>query len=122
MKFKIQLLEPAEEFLLKLENKLKAKAFRTIELLGEFGPELREPFSKKIQGFEGLFELRIKQSSNICRFFYFFVKDRVDIFTSGYIKKEQKTSKDQLIKAFNMMKGYKGYELSNLKGKALILI
>ncbi|TGK35617.1 type II toxin-antitoxin system RelE/ParE family toxin, partial [Leptospira gomenensis] len=37
MKFKIQLLEPAEEFLLKLENKLKAKAFRTIELLGEFG-------------------------------------------------------------------------------------
>lgn len=74
MKFKIQLLEPAEEFLLKLENKLKAKAFRTIELLGEFGPELREPFSKKIQGFEGLFELRIKQSSNICRFFYFFEK------------------------------------------------
>ncbi|ASV05533.1 type II toxin-antitoxin system RelE/ParE family toxin [Leptospira interrogans] len=111
MKFKIQLLEPAEEFLLKLENKLKAKAFRTIELLGEFGPELREPFSKKIQGFEGLFELRIKQSSNICRFFYFFEKDRVVILTSGYIKKEQKTSKDQLIKAFNLMKGYKGYEL-----------
>ncbi|UID82707.1 type II toxin-antitoxin system RelE/ParE family toxin [Leptospira interrogans] len=111
MKFKIQLLEPAEEFLLKLENKLKAKAFKTIELLGEFGPELREPFSKKIQGFEGLFELRIKQSSNICRFFYFFEKDRVVILTSGYIKKEQKTSKDQLIKAFNLMKGYKGYEL-----------
>lgn len=111
MKFKIQLLEPAEEFLLKLENKLKAKAFKTIELLGEFGPELREPFSKKIQGFEGLFELQIKQSSNICRFFYFFEKDRVVILTSGYIKKEQKTSKDQLIKAFNLMKGYKGYEL-----------
>ncbi|TGM03791.1 type II toxin-antitoxin system RelE/ParE family toxin [Leptospira barantonii] len=109
MKFKIQLLEPAEEFLLKLENKLKAKAFRTIELLAEFGPELREPFSKKIQGFEGLFELRIKQSSNICRFFYFFEKDRVVILTSGYIKKEQKTSKDQLIKAFNLMKDYKGY-------------
>ncbi len=108
MKFKIQLLEPAEEFLLKLENKLKAKAFRTIELLGEFGPELREPFSKKIQGYEGLFELRIKQGSNICRFFYFFEKDRVVILTSGYIKKEQKTSKDQLTKAFKLMKTYRG--------------
>ncbi|MBM9575544.1 type II toxin-antitoxin system RelE/ParE family toxin [Leptospira sp. 201903070] len=108
MKFKVQLLEPAEEFLLKLENKLKAKAFRTIELLGEFGPELREPFSKKIQGFEGLFELRIKQGSNICRFFYFFEKGRVVILTSGYVKKEQKTSKDQLIKAFKLMKSYSG--------------
>ncbi|MCG6170119.1 type II toxin-antitoxin system RelE/ParE family toxin [Leptospira sp. FAT2] len=111
MKFKIQLLEPAEEFLLKLENKLKAKAFRTIELLGEFGPELREPFSKKIQGYEGLFELRIKQGSNICRFFYFFEKDRVVILTSGYIKKEQKTSKDQLTKAFKLMKTYRGEQV-----------
>ncbi|WP_061285966.1 type II toxin-antitoxin system RelE/ParE family toxin [Leptospira interrogans] len=105
MKFKIQLLEPAEEFLLKLENKLKAKAFRTIELLGEFGPELREPFSKKI---EGLFELRIKQGSNICRFFYFFEKDRIVILISGYIKKEQKTSKDQLARVLKLMKSYKG--------------
>ncbi|TGK30994.1 type II toxin-antitoxin system RelE/ParE family toxin [Leptospira gomenensis] len=111
MKFKIQLLEPAEEFLLKLENKLKAKAFRTIELLGEFGPELREPFSKKIQGYEGLFELRIKQGTNICRFFYFFEKDRVVILTSGYIKKEQKTSKDQLTKAFKLMKTYRGEQV-----------
>ncbi len=111
MKFKIQLLEPAEAFLLKLENKLKAKAFRTIELLGEFGLELREPFSKKIQGYEGLFELRIKQGTNICRFFYFFEKDRVIILTSGYIKKEQKTSKDQLTKAFKLMKAYRGEQV-----------
>nr|WP_241548289.1 type II toxin-antitoxin system RelE/ParE family toxin [Leptospira yasudae] len=45
----------------------------------------------------------------MCRFFYFFEKDRVVILTSGYIKKEQKTSKDQLIKAFNLIKDYKGY-------------
>ncbi|TGN17492.1 type II toxin-antitoxin system RelE/ParE family toxin [Leptospira idonii] len=108
MKFKIQLLEPAEDFLLKLENKLKAKAFKTIELLAEFGPELREPFSKKIQGYTGLFELRIKQGSNICRLFYFFQKRKVIIITSGFIKKDQKTDKDELDKAYKLMNTFKG--------------
>lgn len=108
MAFKIQLLEPAEVFLVRLENKIKAKAFRTIELLKEFGPELREPFSKKITGFSGLFELRIKQGSNICRFFYFFEKDKIIIITSGFIKKDQKTDRDQLDKANNLMNLYKG--------------
>ncbi|EQA36067.1 Gp49-like PF05973 family protein [Leptospira inadai serovar Lyme str. 10] len=110
MKFKVQLLEPAEDFLLKLENKLKAKAFRTIELLGEFGPELREPFSKKIQGYTGLFELRIKQGSNICRLFYFFEKGRVVIITSGFVKKDQKTDKAELTRAYKLMKTYIGDE------------
>ncbi|EOQ98307.1 Gp49-like PF05973 family protein [Leptospira wolbachii serovar Codice str. CDC] len=101
-------MEPAEDFLLKLENKIKAKAFRTIELLKEFGPELREPFSKKIAGFNGLFELRIKQGSNICRFFYFFEREKIIIITSGFIKKDQKTNRDQLDKAKKLMNQYKG--------------
>ncbi|WP_039929081.1 type II toxin-antitoxin system RelE/ParE family toxin [Leptospira yanagawae] len=108
MTYKIQLLEPAEQFLVSLENKLKAKSFRTIELLRDFGPELREPFSKKIAGINGLFELRVKQGSNICRFFYFFEKDKIVIITSGFIKKDQKTDKDQLDKAKKLMYIYKG--------------
>lgn len=108
MTYKIQLLEPAEQFLVSLENKLKAKSFRTIELLRDFGPELREPFSKKIVGINGLFELRVKQGSNICRFFYFFEKDKIVIITSGFIKKDQKTDKDQLDKAKKLMYTYKG--------------
>nr|WP_232371508.1 type II toxin-antitoxin system RelE/ParE family toxin [Leptospira ainazelensis] len=104
-------LEPAEEFLTNLENKLKAKSFRTIELLKDFEPELREPFSKKIQGIDGLFELRVKQGSNICRFFYFFEKDKIVIITSGYVKKDQKANKDQLIKARNLMNSFRGGKL-----------
>ncbi|XDD41711.1 type II toxin-antitoxin system RelE/ParE family toxin [Leptospira sp. WS60.C2] len=110
MAYNIQLLEFAEIFLVKLDNKIKAKAFRTIELLKEFGPELREPFSKKIAGFNGLFELRVKQGSNICRFFYFFEKDKIIIITSGFIKKDQKTDRDQLEKAKKLMNQYKGEE------------
>ncbi|MCW7490869.1 type II toxin-antitoxin system RelE/ParE family toxin [Leptospira meyeri] len=111
MTYKIQLLETAEQFLVSLENKLKAKSFRTIELLRDFGPELREPFSKKITGINGLFELRVKQGSNICRFFYFFEKDKIVIITSGFIKKDQKTDKEQLDKAKKLMSSYKGEKL-----------
>ena len=107
MAYKVHLLESAEQFLSGLEDKLKAKSFRTIELLRDFGPELREPFSKKISGYDSLFELRVKQSSNICRFFYFFEKDRIIIITSGYVKKDNKTSKDQLEKALKLMISYK---------------
>jgi hypothetical protein len=107
MAYKVHLLESAEQFLSGLEDKLKAKSFRTIELLRDFGPELREPFSKKITGYDSLFELRVKQSSNICRFFYFFEKDRIIIITSGYVKKDNKTSKDQLEKASKLMNSYK---------------
>ncbi len=108
MAFKVRLLESAEKFLSELDDKLKAKSFRTIELLKEFGPELREPFSKKISGYESLFELRVKQSSNICRFFYFFEKDRIIIITSGYVKKEHKTNREQLKKAVYLMSLYEG--------------
>lgn len=107
MSYKVELMDEAKEFLISLEVKMKAKSLRTIELLEELGIELREPFSKKISGKKDLFELRIKQSSNICRFFYFFIPGKVIIILSGYIKKETKTSSEQITKAFNLMRQYK---------------
>lgn len=106
MKYKVKLLKPAEDFLFSLEGKLQAKALREIELLASFGPFLREPHSKSIKGYEGLFELRVKQGSNICRFFYYFHKGNVYVVTSGYIKKEQKTKKSEIIKAVELMKRF----------------
>ncbi len=47
MSFEVILLEPAVAFLSQVEVKLRAKAFRTIELLREFGPELPMPHTKK---------------------------------------------------------------------------
>ncbi|EMY71745.1 toxin-antitoxin system, toxin component, RelE domain protein [Leptospira vanthielii serovar Holland str. Waz Holland = ATCC 700522] len=51
--------------------------------------------------------MRIKQGSNICRFLYFFEKDATYIITSGFIKKDQKTDRDQLAKAKLLMNQYK---------------
>ena len=61
MEYEVRLLAEAVEFLESLSDKLKAKAFRTIELLlGACGPRLSEPYSKKLKGYTDLNELRVK--------------------------------------------------------------
>ena len=64
---------PVQDFLYSLNPKLRAKAFSDIELLKKMGTELKEPHVKPIKGKEnkGLYELRIKFSSDIARIFYF---------------------------------------------------
>lgn len=42
---------------------------RTVELLRDYGYELREPYSKHLN--DGIFELRAKVSSDITRVLYF---------------------------------------------------
>ena len=57
--------EPAKEFILSLDNKMKAKMLRTIKLLQTNGYELRESYSKHLD--EGIFELRAKVGNDISR-------------------------------------------------------
>lgn len=103
---------PVEEFLLSLPPKLRAKAFSDIELLGKHGNTLREPYVKPIKGKEnkGLFELRIKFSSDIARIFYFvFINNRY-VLLSGFIKKDNKTPKREIEKARKYMEDFKRRE------------
>lgn len=85
--------EPAKEFLLELEPKMRAKMVKTIELLRENGTDLREPYSKPIDG--GIFELRAKVGSNITRVLYFFIRGGNVILTNGFVKKEAKTPESE---------------------------
>jgi phage-related protein len=93
---------PVAKFLEGLQQKMKAKADREINLLGEFGNALREPYSKAMQ--DGIFELRIKTSSNISRIFYFFFVEHKIILTNGFIKKTQKTPRGEIAKALKYKK------------------
>ena len=106
MNYKIIILEPAYEFLSSLEIKFRAKTYRTIELLKEFGPFLKEPHSKSIKGYKGLSELRVQLGNNILRLFYFHHRSSHYIITSVYIKKDDKTNKNQIIKAVDLMNTY----------------
>lgn len=95
---------PIKIFLDSLEKKMLAKAFRELELLQEFGHDLREPHVKYMQ--DGIFELRIKAGSDISRIFYFFFKKEKIILTNGFIKKTNKTPKKEITKAVEYMKDY----------------
>ena len=107
MQYEVVLLEQANAFLRGLEGKLQAKAFRTIELLGHFGPQLLMPHSKKLSGYD-LWELRIRQAGMICRLFYFHDKDRIFVVTSGYVKKSDRTSTEQIRRALRIKMEYLG--------------
>jgi phage-related protein len=107
MQYEVVLLEPAMDFLRNLEGKLQAKAFRTIELLGHFGPQLLMPHSRKLVGYD-LWELRVRQAGIICRLFYFHNKDRIFVVTSGYVKKTDKTSPEEIKRALRLKTEYFG--------------
>ena len=89
--------EPAKDFILSLDKKMRAKMLRTISLLADNGPELREPCSKPLG--DGIFELRAKVGSDISRVLYFFVVGKRIIMTNGFIKKTQKTPPAEIERA-----------------------
>lgn len=89
--------EPAKDFILSLDKKMRAKMVDTIVFLQDNGNELREPYSKYLS--EGIFELRAKVGSDITRVLYFFYVDRRIILTNGFIKKTQKTPAAEIEKA-----------------------
>ena len=96
--------EPAKEFIMSLDTKIQAKMLRIIVMLQNNGYELREPYSKHLD--EGIFELRAKVGSDISRVLYFFVFGKKVILTNGFIKKTQKTSRNEIEKAKSYRKEY----------------
>ena len=103
MAYSVQLLKPALDFIQNLPVKMRAKVYRTIGLLELFGNNLPKPHSKALKDCDGLKELRVKFSSDICRLFYFHFKNKIYIITSGYKKKDRKTDKKEIKKAITLM-------------------
>ena len=96
--------KPAKDFLISLDNKMRAKMASMISLLQENGYNLREPYSKHLS--EGIFELRAKVGSDNTRVLYFFYIDRRVILTNGFVKKTKKTPLKELEKAKKYRQDY----------------
>ena len=101
MAYEVELLPPVVVFLRSIEPKLRAKAARSIELLRQFGPALPMPHAKRLSGYP-LWELRVKQGSNIIRMFYFVKEEMTYVVASGYVKKSDKTSRTEIDKAMRL--------------------
>lgn len=81
---------------------IRAKFQRLFSLLELYGNEVKEPHSKFIG--QGLFELRVKGKDNIAILFYAFQKDKKIYLLHGFIKKSQKTPKNELEIAYKKLK------------------
>ena len=75
---------------------------RMVELLMEFGPDLRMPHSRAMGG--GLFELRPRGREGIGRVFYCFVVSRRVVILHAFVKKTQDTREQDLRIARKRMK------------------
>ncbi len=92
---------PFVDFLSSLDLKMRARVLRMLMLLEQNGNELREPYSKMLD--DGIFELRVKQGSNISRALYFFLVGHKIVVTNGFIKKTEKTP----VREINLAKKYR---------------
>ena len=99
---------PVQEFLLSLNPKLRAKAYSDILLLKQLGIYIREPFATTIQGerYKGLFELRVKFSSDITRIFYFLYEKNTFVLLHGFVKKMNITPERELEKSLSYKSDY----------------
>jgi len=86
--------QPVAEFLDSLEPKMNAKLVGMMELLEELGTALREPYTAALS--DGIFELRCKQGSSITRVLFFFYVGRRIVVTNGFVKKTQKTPREEI--------------------------
>lgn len=85
---------PVEKFLNSVNPKMRAKIYGLMGILQEKGNMLREPYSKHLE--DGIFELRCKFGSDITRVLYFFYYERKIVMTNGFVKKTQRTPKEEI--------------------------
>lgn len=102
MQLEVKVLPPAHAFISGLPEKMRAKVYREIDLLKQFGYRLGKPHTETLKKADGLKELRVKLASDICRVFYFHRKDRVYVCTSGYVKKANKTDPQEIQRALRI--------------------
>ena len=97
---------PVEDFINRLDVKMRAKVYGLLSILQDKGNMLREPYSKHLD--DGIFELRCKVGSNITRVLYFFYYEGTIVLTNGFVKKTQKTPPGEIALAKERRSDYIG--------------
>ncbi len=101
-----------EDFFTKQQLQIKHKIVWTLQFLEEVD---RIPIAilKHLAGTKGLYELRVKQGSDIYRIFCFFDKGQLVIILNGFQKKTQKTPSNEIARALKIKKEYEYEKYQN---------
>ena len=94
-----------EDFYVKQKSKVQDKIFWTFDLIEEL-ERIPETYLKHIEGTNGLYEIRVKQGSDIFRIFSFFDDGKLVVLANGFQKKTQKTPKQEIERALKIKEEY----------------
>ncbi|MBI5471085.1 MAG: type II toxin-antitoxin system RelE/ParE family toxin [Ignavibacteriae bacterium] len=100
--------KPFEEFVLSLSIDNRARLFETVNHfvgLRNQGLHVKENLSKHLE--DGIFELRTSFSDRIGRTLYFYEQGARIVLTHGFIKKTQKTPRQEIEKAKELRRLHK---------------
>ena len=93
------------EFYRSQDGKVQEKIEYVLDLI-RYQERVPTTFLKKMVGTDGLYEIRVKQGSNIYRIFCFFDKGKLVLLLNGFVKKTQKTPKKEIKIAERLKKEY----------------
>ena len=94
-----------ENFLLNQKQKVREKIAWTFLLIEEI-QQVPETYLKYIEATEGLYEIRIQHGSDIFRIFCFFDEGKLVVLANGFVKKTQRTPKQEIEKALKIKGEY----------------
>jgi phage-related protein len=104
------------DFYSKQKAKVKEKIVWTIKLV-ETLQIVPEEYFKHLETTDGLYEIRVKQGSDIFRIFSFFDEGKLIVLANGFQKKTQKTPRQEIEKAEKIKAEYFSEKLTTKKSK-----
>lgn len=93
------------EFYLEQSQKVRDKIDYVLMLITTI-KNIPQQYFKHIEGTEGLYEIRVQQGNNIFRIFCCFDEGNVIVLFNGFIKKTQKTPKNEIELAERLKEEY----------------
>lgn len=87
------------------KQKVKDKIVWTLRLIEEL-ERVPETYLKSFEDADALFEIRIKQGSDIFRIFCFFDEGKLIVLMNGFQKKQQRTPKPEIERALKIKNEY----------------
>ncbi|WP_027002272.1 type II toxin-antitoxin system RelE/ParE family toxin [Hugenholtzia roseola] len=100
------------DFFAQQRVKVQEKILWTLKLL-ETIEQIPTTYLKHIEDTEGLYEVRVKQGSDIFRIFCFFDKGNLIVLANGFHKKTQKTPKAEIQQALKIKQEYESEQKSH---------